>query len=393
MVEFNVQDVSAGLIWDSLGDLSTSVIYLLDRKRQLKEVTLSDLIDDEGADGLIYQLSGMPSLVIKLFKQANPEMRSTLKGCKMTIMDRELRIVALRNSLKEARQIFSQHFSIAAPVAPVYGKARLEVPKTINDVELAGYLMPFAKGSYWKHICNANVHIRAKTALALAMAVDFVNGKNIFIGDWNPKNFRVTEEGFVSLIDTDPYVITVDDQVYPQMFSTPQYAAPEVLGPGWKPEHYGAEQDRWSLALVIYELITGVHPFYTSGSPAKAGMLKVGQTQLNPDLRSGYLDADGIYRYSLSYENQLALHFAYRSESGQGPPAYATPESQTLPYTGLPSGLRKLARRCFTTGIDDPQQRPTPGEWVAALKQCGFTKCERGHLYYDGLPFCSECFH
>src|SRR5205823_818445 len=118
----------------------------------------------------------------------------------------------------------------------------------------------------------------------------------------------------------------------------PQFTPPELQGKNFRGLKRTANHDRFGLALVIFHLLfMGRHPF--------AGRF------------SGYGDmpierAIAEYRYAFS-RRAAALEMA--------------PPPQTLAIERVAPQLAPLFERAFTRGSEQPDARPTAGQWHAAL--------------------------
>ncbi|MEZ6119538.1 MAG: serine/threonine-protein kinase [Pirellulaceae bacterium] len=107
---------------------------------------------------------------------------------------------------------------------------------------------------------------RLQLFLDACQAVAFAHSRGIVHRDIKPSHILVNEDGIVKLVD---FGIAKADSVATSLLGltrmgespmTPAYASPEqVLG---KP--VGVESDVYSLGVVLYQLITGQHPYPTS---------------------------------------------------------------------------------------------------------------------------------
>jgi serine/threonine protein kinase len=106
---------------------------------------------------------------------------------------------------------------------------------------------------------------RIELILQVADAVEYAHRHRVVHGDLKPSNILVTGDGSVKLLDfgvakllkesgtEDPQITTLPEA----RFVTPEYAAPEqLLG-----EPVSAQTDQYSLAGLLYELLTGIRPY------------------------------------------------------------------------------------------------------------------------------------
>jgi len=100
-------------------------------------------------------------------------------------------------------------------------------------------------------------------AAEISLALSYLhNVKKVVYRDLKPENVLLDIEGHVQLCDfglaKDGVVSTSGGAS--SMCGTPEYLAPEMLNR----KGHGTAVDWWSLGMVIYELLTGLPPWYTT---------------------------------------------------------------------------------------------------------------------------------
>lgn len=87
-----------------------------------------------------------------------------------------------------------------------------------------------------------------------------MHNKNYIYRDLKLENLLLDEEGYAKLTDFGLAKLIDKEDVALTFCGTPEYLAPEViLGKG-----HNRPADWWTLGILIYEMVYGIPPFYSS---------------------------------------------------------------------------------------------------------------------------------
>jgi serine/threonine protein kinase len=111
----------------------------------------------------------------------------------------------------------------------------------------------------------------------LAQALDFAHSRFVVHRDLKPENIKMTEQGAYKILDLGLATEFRHEESW-GFCGTPAYASPEQAS-GLPAD---GRSDQYSLALIVYELLSGRRPF-TAGSIAE--LLEMRRTQEVPGLR------------------------------------------------------------------------------------------------------------
>lgn len=103
---------------------------------------------------------------------------------------------------------------------------------------------------------------RAKFYIAeILLAFEFLHENGIIYRDLKPENILIGEDGHIKLTDFGLSKEGLDEK-NPKAYTfcgTTEYLAPEII----KNQGYNKAVDYWSLGTVLYEMISGVSPFFS----------------------------------------------------------------------------------------------------------------------------------
>ena len=108
-------------------------------------------------------------------------------------------------------------------------------------------------------------------AHTLQVAIDGKNFHGIVHGDIKPKNIRVDSHGEVRVLDFGiAKALSLSRRLTRNEFGSVPYASPERLDSG----DVDASSDLWSLAVMLYEMITGLQPYHAGQTEQLERMIR-----------------------------------------------------------------------------------------------------------------------
>lgn len=227
--------------------------------------------------------------------------------------------------------------------------------------KFVGYTMPLAKGEKLEFLCHAKLpkklgndwlkfdfqnprglDFRLKVCFNIAVALYQIHSTgNYVLVDMKPENIMIQANGLISIIDADSVEVYHNGQVLFQApVATPEYSPPEYYR-GVKPETVGASEvwDRFSLAVIFYRLLCGIHPFAGSCKPP-------------------FETCNGI---ADMVENGLFPHGKKATYFRLVPPPHSH-------FRRLSAVVQEHFLRCFEDGFNIPTTRPSAEEWCKVLE-------------------------
>jgi serine/threonine protein kinase len=164
--------------------------------------------------------------------------------------------------------------------------------------------------------------------------------------DLKPENLLVRHIGFICLVDVDSAQVSHRGTLlFPGAAATPEYMPQEghaLIAAGGDPlrVQQSKEWDLFSYAVIVYELLLGIHPFLgPCRHPAGGNDLTAPEEKILLGL----------------FANGRGKHYFTN---------LAPPHGE---YSKLAPSIRSLFERCFDHGHRNPRGRPTADEWCRVI--------------------------
>ena len=77
--------------------------------------------------------------------------------------------------------------------------------------------------------------------------------------DLKVENLLINDDGYLKIVDFGLVRVLRHNETSYDMAGTPAYFAPELL----KGEGHGYPADWWAVGIIMYQMLTGVLPFYS----------------------------------------------------------------------------------------------------------------------------------
>lgn len=222
-----------------------------------------------------------------------------------------------------------------------------------------------------KHRISDAMYFRLSLARSLAALVDNLHQAGYCVIDLKPENIRAYRsgtfgrDGVVGLIDTDGFAFNGPDGVpCAAGFATEDYLYPRIVDFERDVPRYSLEQDRWALAVIIFQLLNdNIHPLSGIDDPAfrqvhPAKVLE--RARFTPSL------------------------YAY----GQTPHPHVRPAPGSI-HEWFGPELCELVDRAFSNRLDPP----APGDWVLLLETLAHprNRCPRDKHHWLYGERCGAC--
>jgi protein-serine/threonine kinase len=124
-------------------------------------------------------------------------------------------------------------------------------------------------------------------AAQLILAIEYLHKNNIVYRDLKPENVLIDKDGYIKITDFGLSKQNILDNHSANSFcGTPEYLAPEII----LNKGHGKAVDWWSLGAIVYEMLTGLPPFYSKDKEKLFNNIKNGNLKF-----PNYLSANSIH--------------------------------------------------------------------------------------------------
>ncbi|KAI0454903.1 kinase-like domain-containing protein [Xylaria acuta] len=176
------------------------------------------------------------------------------------------RVYAMKSVRKEkiiTRNEVAHTLAERSVLAQVNNPFIVPLKYTFQSPEKLYFILAFINGGeLFHHLSEAgrfSVDRSRFYAAELLCALECLHGFNVIYRDLKPENILLDYEGHIALCDFGLCKLEMKDEDHTDTFcGTPEYLAPEIL----RGLAYNKSVDWWTLGVLIWEMLTGLPPFY-----------------------------------------------------------------------------------------------------------------------------------
>jgi len=118
--------------------------------------------------------------------------------------------------------------------------------------------------------------------MGITLALGHLHSESVIYRDLKPENLLLDGDGHVKITDFGLSKEGIDDNMSAKtLCGTPEYLAPEIL----ERQGHGKAVDWYSLGALIYEMLTGLPPYYTRDRDKLFKAIRAGKLTYPPYLR------------------------------------------------------------------------------------------------------------
>ena len=276
-----------------------------------------------GGEGAVYEDRNDPRMVIKVLHQQH------------ATAERSAKLQAMCNNPPQNAQALSWPDAVETDASGL----RYRMPRASGK---AGTAYRFISANERRQLPRRQQEYEYRTNIGIKIAEAFrwLHAIHVRIGDVNPSNILVSDDGSVMLIDCDSFQIPgpPGHQPYPCVVGSPEYTAPEI--DDFRRQFRSQDSDNFALAVLLYQLLgNGSHPYQG-------------------------IDASSADAVSNIRERIKEHRFAHQSREGRWRP---TP-GQARSWRAMPEPVRNAFRQAFSPGASHIG-RPTSDAWASILEQ------------------------
>ncbi len=228
--------------------------------------------------------------------------------------------------------------------------------------EFVGFIMPRATGEKLEILCAPRLpkrlgqewqqlqlgtekalRLRLKVCYNIALAVQQIHASGRYVlVDLKPDNVMIQSNGLISLVDTDSVeVVEAGQMLFSATVATPDYTPPEYYSKNMEVGKTPIDEswDRFSLAVIFYRIMLGIHPFAASCRAPYDNL-----AALADKIKYGF------FAHDISKQDYFSVI----------PPPHAK-------FKKLDEEIQQLFISTFDDGHDNPEARATPNQWLAII--------------------------
>jgi len=331
---------------------------------------------NEGGEGEIYEVSGDPDKVAKIY---HPNRLKDIEGEEK---EKKLRYMVAHPPPNCEEFIRGRsHYNLTWPLDILLNERG----------QFCGFLMPKIRGSYpilhlftlkerekiyEKTGIQFSYKFLLRVASNLSQVVANLHAANYVIGDINEQNILFNKDALVTILDVDSFQVTAPNGAFwPCPVGKYEYTHPNILkellasGKSYRDIRRFPAHDVFGMAVIIFRLLMeGWHPFQ--------GVLPTEPARIEEMIEKGIF----VYAKAIKSAHQV------------------TPPPASPDYSHIYPDLGRLFNRTFLKGYEDIHKTPSAKLFEIALSyyERSLTQCNANpnHFYYQrpnqesACPFC-----
>jgi hypothetical protein len=306
-------------------------------KYSKEKIKISDKPFASGGEGAVYAIASPRSYRHLVAKIYYPEKRTEEREAKMHYLMQHPPIVFQKGQPPSIGWVqdlvYKDNRFLGILLIKIEGKklTKLTLAKLSRRADKAWQRFSFKDPNATK--------LRLRTCFNLAVVIYQVHesGQYVLV-DLKPDNVLMQPNGLLAVVDMDSVeVIENGKAIFAAPVATPEYTPPEhYIGPrGVINETW----DRFSLGVIFYQLLLGLHPFAASSHPPYDNLVSI-HDKIQQDL----------YVHNSAKEAFLKVI----------PPPHKR-------HDELPLEIQELFQACFVDGSGNPFSRPSALDWCITL--------------------------
>ena len=278
----------------------------------------------EGGEGTVCEVDGDPGSVVKIWHPGKTP-RDAYSKIRHLVRNPVTPDLGVTWHITWPQRMVMESGTIAGYTMPILNRA--ENWEAIVEY----YNRRAAQGTGAAQAREIQIDDRVRMARNLALGFKAVHEAGYVIGDVNEKNVEVNRQNDIAMVDCDSYGFTdpTTGRTFSNNMGRPEFQAPEAQSDY---ANRTQEQDLFGLAVVIFHLLTGYHPYTVTNRP---------NVTLPGDRISAWLFPP----------------------AGRGVTA---PDPYNQAWEALTDKQKELFLRVFDRNCEG-EPRPKPEEWVEAL--------------------------
>jgi DNA-binding helix-hairpin-helix protein with protein kinase domain len=329
-------------------------------KYSKEKIKISDKPFASGGEGAIYAIASPRSYSHLVAKIYYPEKRTPEREAKMQYLMQHPPITFQEGqppSIGWVQDlIYKDKRFIGILLIKIDGKklTKLTLYKLPRRADKAWQRFSFKQPDAFK--------LRLRTCFNLAVVIHQIHesGQYVLV-DLKPDNVLMQPNGLLAIVDMDSVEVIKDGvAIFSAPVATPEYTPPEHY---WGPRGTIEEPwDNFSLGVIFYQLLLGLHPFAASCNPPYDNLVSI-HDKIEKDL------------------------FVHHSEKQAFFKVIPPPHQQ---FYKIPVEIQHLFQNCFEHGAKEPYLRPSPGDWcnvLADVLKLPFKKIPKTNIPPSNLYF------